>query len=148
MKRILLFSAFILAAGVASQAQVTEKTKPAGQDKNSMNMYKDIRTGTPLSLRVDEVTGLVVNKETGRPVDFFVNSTTGDTISAQGGYIVNNFLSLKDSTYVLDETRVNLRDKKMWDVQGNKELQIDKGWQKGSKYAGKEKYPAKKDSMQ
>ncbi len=147
MKRILLFSAFILGAGIASQAQVTEKTKPTGQDKNSMNMYKDIRSGSPLSLRVDDVTGMVVNKETGRPVDFFVNSTTGDTVAAQGGYIVNNFLMLQDSTYKIDESRVTLREKKMWDVQGNKELMIDKGWQKGAKGTEKTTDPARKDSL-
>ena len=147
MKRILLCSALILGAAFASQAQVTEQTKPSGKDKNQLNMYKDIRSGTPLSLRVDTVTGLVVNRETGRPVDFFVNAETGDTISAQGGYIVNNFLTLKDSTYTLDNTRVTTKGKQLWDVSGNKELQIDKGWQKGS-YSGKNSTdPARRDSL-
>ena len=132
MKRILLCSALVLGVAFVSQAQVTEQTKPSGQGKNQLNMYKDIRTGTPLSLRVDTVTGLVVNRETGRPVDFFVNAETGDTISAQGGYIVNNFLSLKDSTYTLDNTRVTQKGKQLWDVSGNKELQVDKGWKKGT----------------
>ena len=148
MKRILLCSALVLGVAFVSQAQVTEQTKPSGQGKNQLNMYKDIRTGTPLSLRVDTVTGLVVNRETGRPVDFFVNAETGDTISAQGGYIVNNFLMLKDSSYTLDNTRVTQKGKQLWDVSGNKELQVDKGWKKGDKYAGKNSTdPARRDSL-
>ncbi len=117
-----------LVIGISADAQVTEKTKSyPDKNKHSLNYYKDIKTGDPLNLRLDSITGLVVNKTSGIPVDFFINSQSGDTVSSQG-YIVNNMLVNKDGLYSIDDSKVSKKGKQLWDISGNTELKYDKSW--------------------
>ncbi len=117
----------IVLISVSTNAQITDKSKPTDKSKTSLNYYKDIKTGDPLNLRLDSITGMVVNKSSGLPVDFFVNTQTGDTVSSQG-YIVNNMLTQKDGVYKLNDTKVSKRGKQWMDVSTNQELKYDKAW--------------------
>jgi len=128
MKKLILTAVSGLMIGFCANAQITEKSKSYPEkNKQSLNYYKDIKTGDPLNLRLDSVTGLVVNKSSGMPVEFFINIQSGDTVSSQG-YVVNNMLVNKEGTYFIDETKVNKKGKQLWDVSGNKELTYDKSW--------------------
>lgn len=127
MKKLLISAGACLLISVCANAQITEKSKSADKSKMGLNHYKDIKTGDPLNLRLDSVTGIVVNKTSGLPVEFFVNTQTGDTVSAQG-YIVNNLITQTDGVYKLNDTKVTKRGKQWLDVSTNQELKYDKSW--------------------
>lgn len=127
MKKLLISAGACLLIAVCANAQITEKSKPFDKSKMSLNHYKDIKTGDPLNLRLDSITGMVVNKNSGLPVEFFVNTQTGDTVSSQG-YIVNNMITQKDGVYKLNDSKVTKRGKQWLDISTNQELKYDKAW--------------------
>lgn len=74
--------------------------------------------------------------DSNQPVDFFINSG-GDTVSSRGFYVVNNYLMRgNDQKYSLDTTKVQMRGKKMWGVERDRELEMDKNWQQYQRSPG------------
>jgi len=125
---VICFSAF---------AQTTPHPQQPVQDRNTTQpgLYFDIKTGKPVDLRYDVPTTMMYERASGKPVNFFINGS-GDTISSKGFYVVNNYLSLKDSEYMIDKTKTTMRGTKLWGNTINKELDVDKNWKK---YTGAER---------
>ncbi|MGN6438249.1 MAG: hypothetical protein ACTHMM_17035 [Agriterribacter sp.] len=98
-------------------------TKPNSQP----GLFLDLKTGQPIDLQYDNKTSMMYNRSTGRPVNFFINNT-GDTISSRGFYIVNNYLTKSNDEYMIDKTKADQRENKLWGVKSNQELKLDKNW--------------------
>lgn len=134
MRTIILF-VIISTLALGSFAQVTvpppaptEPTQPTQPPEPSQPGYFfDIRTGQPLIVRYDTINSSMYNIDNDRQIDFFLNRS-GDTVSANGFYIVNNYLSMQENSYRLDTSRASWREKKLWGGKAQSELKKDSDW--------------------
>lgn len=110
-------------------AQVTPQRSNEKTTNQQQSQYKDLATGKSIRLQYNQKENTMYDLDSNQPVDFFINSG-GDTVSSRGFYVVNNYLMRgDDQKYSLDTTKVQMRGKKMWGVERDRELEMDKNWQ-------------------
>ncbi|MGN6491930.1 MAG: hypothetical protein ACTHLE_08030 [Agriterribacter sp.] len=122
---------------VCLQATVAQVNQQRPNDQNAgQPQYKDLATGKSIRLQYNQKDSTMYDLDSRQPVDFFINST-GDTVSSRGFYVVNNYLVRgNDQRYALDTSKVQMRGAKMWGVENDRELQMDKNWQQYQRSPG------------